>query len=243
VDAIIDSYGLAAVCLVLFLKGAGLPIPVPGDLLLLAAAAQAASGRLVLWEAFGAVLVAVVLGGVVQFVLVRGSGRQLLLRFGRYIGLTTARVEAAAGTVRRAGPIGVALFVLTPGVRTLAIPACGLALVPWRIFVPGLVVGSAVDVTLHFVLGVAGGHLLTGLVPASALPWVLVSSLIVLALVGLVGWRWLKRRRSQPQPLESLGALPAWEQAACPACLVLGAALAPGRLASSAAATMLTQTS
>ncbi len=235
VDAIVDSYGLAAVCLVLFLKGTGLPIPVPGDLLLLAAAAQVASGRLLLWDAFGAVLLAVVLGGVVQFLLVRGSGRQLLLRFGRYLGLTAARVEAAAGTVRRAGPMGVALFVLTPGVRTLAIPACGLALVPWRIFVPGLVVGSAVDVALHFALGVAGGRLLSGLVPASALPWVVLSILIVLALVGLVGWQWLKRRTSRPQPLEVLGVLPAWEQAACPACLVLGAALAPERLSSSAA--------
>ncbi|MBV9356363.1 MAG: VTT domain-containing protein [Chloroflexi bacterium] len=240
-DAIIDSYGLAAVCLVLFLKGAGLPIPVPGDLLLLAAAAQAASGRLALWEAFGTVLLAVVLGGVVQFLLVRGSGRQLLLRFGRYIGLTAARVETAAATVRRAGPVGVALFVLTPGVRTLAIPACGLALVPWRIFVPGLVVGSAVDVTLHFALGVAGGRLLTGLVPPSALPWAVLGILIVLAVVGLVGWRWLKRRTSRPQPLESVGVVPAWEQAACPACLVLGAALAPGRLPSGAASTRLTQ--
>jgi membrane protein DedA with SNARE-associated domain len=216
---------------------------VPGDLLLLAAAAQAASGRLVLWEAFGAVLLAVVLGGVVQFVLVRGSGRHLLLRFGRYIGLTATRVEAAAGTVRRAGLIGVALFVLTPGVRTVAIPACGLALVPWRIFVPGLVVGSAVDVTLHFALGVAGGRLLTGLVPTSALPWVMLGILIVLALVGLVGWRWLKRRKSSPQPLEAVGVLPAWEQAACPACLVLGAALAPERLTSGVATTMPTQTS
>jgi membrane protein DedA with SNARE-associated domain len=236
VDALIDSYGLAAVCLVLFLKGAGLPIPVPGDLLLLAAAAQAASGRTVVWEAFGAVLLAVVLGGVLQFVLVRGSGRQLLLRFGRYVGLTAERVEAAAGTVRRAGLLGVAVFVLTPGVRTVAIPACGLALLPWRIFVPGLVVGSAIDVTLHFVLGVAGGRLLTGLVPAAALPWVVLGVLIVLAALGLVGWRVLKRRKARAEPLEGVGVLPAWEQAACPACLVLGAVLSPERLSSGAAA-------
>ncbi len=235
-DALIESYGLAAVCLVLFLKGAGLPIPVPGDLLLLAAAAQAASGRAVLWEAFGAVLLAVVLGGVVQFVLIRGSGRQLLVRFGRYVGLTAERVEAAAGTVRRAGLLGVAVFVLTPGVRTVAIPACGLALLPWRIFVPGLVVGSAIDVTLHFVLGIAGGRLLTGLVPTAALPWAVLGILIVLAAVGLAGWSFLKRRKARAEPLEAVGVLPAWEQAACPACLVLGAALSPERLSSGAAA-------
>ena len=51
--------------------------------------------------------------------------------------------------------------------------------------------------------------------------------LIVLAVVGLDGWSWLKRRRSRVQPLEAVGVLPAWEQ---PACLVLGAAIAPERL-------------
>jgi membrane protein DedA with SNARE-associated domain len=226
VDAIIDSYGLAAVCAVLFVKGAGVPVPVPGDLLLLATAAQAASGRVLLWQAFGAVLAAVVLGGVAQFVLARGSGRRLLYRVGRHVGLTTTRLDRAAALVRRGGMLGIALLVLTPGVRAAAIPACGLASVPWRVFVPGLIIGSAVDVALHFALGFAGGWALAALVDPAAVPWVVLGVLLLFATAGLVGWQLLRRRRpGRAAEPAGVGAFQSWEQAACPACLVLGARL------------------
>jgi membrane protein DedA with SNARE-associated domain len=228
VAAIIDSYGLAAVCAVLFVKGAGVPVPVPGDLLLLATAAQAASGRVLLWQAFGAVLAAVVLGGVAQFVLARGSGRRLLYRVGRHVGLTTARLDRAAALVRRSGVLGIALLVLTPGVRAAAIPACGLASVPWRVFVPGLAIGSAIDVALHFALGFAGGRALAALVDPAAVPWVVLGVVLLLAAVGLVGWQLLRRRRrGRAAEPASVGAFQSWEQAACPVCLALGARLQP----------------
>ena len=226
-DAIIETYGLGAVCVVLFLKGAGIPIPIPGDVLLLGTAAQAASGRFLLWQAFGAVLVAILLGGFVQFVFARGAGRRVVYRFGRYVGLNAARLDAAAGAVRRGGIGGIALLVMTPGVRSAAIPACGLASVPWRIFVPGLVLGSTLDLALHFALGFAGGQLLAGLFDASVVPWIVVGVLILLAATGLIGW-WLlgRRKRSRQQSRQGASAFEAWEQGACPVCLALGAAVA-----------------
>src|SRR5712691_4549128 len=75
VDAFLDQFGLIAVCAVLAIRGAGVPIPVPGDVILLATAARAAQGKYVLWQAFAAVLLAVVVGGVAQFLLARGPGR------------------------------------------------------------------------------------------------------------------------------------------------------------------------
>jgi len=227
-DAIIESYGLLAVCVVLFLKGAGIPIPIPGDVLLLGTAAQAASGRFLLWQAFGAVLLAILLGGVVQFVFARGSGRRVVYRFGRYVGLTAERLDAAARAVRRGGIGGIALLVMTPGVRSAAIPACGLASVPWRIFVPGLAVGSTIDLALHFALGFAGGHVLAGLFDASLVPWIIVGALVLLAAAGLVGWVLLRRvKRGRQQSRRGASAFEAWEQGACPVCLTLGVVLAP----------------
>jgi len=225
VDAIIDSYGLAAVCAVLFLKGVGIPIPIPGDVLLLGTAAQAASGRFLLWQAFVAVLLAILLGGGVQFVLVRGSGRRLVYRFGRYVGLTAGRLDAVAGSVRRGGIGGIAVMVLTPGVRAAAIPACGLAAVPWRIFGPGLVLGSTVDLALHFALGLAGSRLLMGQFAPGLVPWIGVGVLAVLAATGLVAWGWLRRRQRDRRVGAS--AFEAWQQATCPVCLAVGAVLAP----------------
>jgi membrane protein DedA with SNARE-associated domain len=230
-DTIVESYGLVAVCVVLFLKGAGLPIPIPGDVLLLGTAAQAASGRFVLWQAFVAVLLAILLGGAMQYMFARGGGRRAVYRFGSYVGLTPARLDAAAGTVRRAGVVGIALLVLTPGVRSAAIPACGLASVPWRIFVPGLVVGSSVDIALHFALGIAGNRVVAVLFNPSLVPWIIVGVLVLLAAGGLLGWMLLRRRQgSRRQPPSGGSAIDAWQQAACPVCLALGVALRPGGL-------------
>jgi membrane protein DedA with SNARE-associated domain len=227
-DALLDSYGLVAVCVVLFLKGTGIPIPIPGDVLLLGTAAQTANGRFLLWQAFVAVLLAILLGSTVQFLLARGSGRRLVYRFGRHLGLTAGRLDAVAARVRRSGIIGIAVMVLTPGVRSAAIPACGLAAVPWRTFVPGLVVGSSLDLVLHFALGFAGGSLLMGLFDPSLVPWIVVGVLLLFALAGVVAWRLLRaRQRGGHQTQLGASAFEAWQQAVCPVCLGVGAALAP----------------
>ncbi len=103
IDMFLVQYGLAAVFIVLLAKSIGLPIPIPADVIILATAIRAAEGKLILWQAFLAILVALVLGGIIQFVLVRGPGRSLLYRFGRYIGLTSARLDAAAAKIKKGG--------------------------------------------------------------------------------------------------------------------------------------------
>src|SRR5947209_7513057 len=134
IDMFLIQYGLAAIFIVMLAKSVGVPIPIPGDLILLTAAARAAQGKLVLWEAFIAILLALVVGGLVQFWLARGPGRGLLYRFGRYIGLTAARLDAAAAKVKKGGIISITIVTLVPGVRSAAIVAGGLAGLPLRIF-------------------------------------------------------------------------------------------------------------
>src|SRR5260370_1232540 len=51
-EAFLDSYGVVAACAVMLVKAIGVPIPIPGDVILLATAARAAEGKVVLWLAF-----------------------------------------------------------------------------------------------------------------------------------------------------------------------------------------------
>ena len=53
-EAFLDTYGVAAACAIMLVKAAGVPVPIPGDVILLATAARAAEGKVVLWLAFGA---------------------------------------------------------------------------------------------------------------------------------------------------------------------------------------------
>jgi membrane protein DedA with SNARE-associated domain len=139
------------------------------------------------------------------------------VQYGARVGLSAARLERVAGLVRRGGPLGIGLAVLTPGVRAAAVPACGLAGIPMRVFVPGLALGSAIDLGLHFIIGYAGAGLLASVVAPSPLLVV-----VLLAVLGLLAWLALARRRAASRAF----ALRAWAQATCPACLVVGS-LAP----------------
>src|SRR6267378_583815 len=68
-EAFLDSYGVAAACAIMLIKASGVPIPIPGDVILLATAARAAEGKVLLWLAFIALLLALTLGGTLQFML------------------------------------------------------------------------------------------------------------------------------------------------------------------------------
>jgi membrane protein DedA with SNARE-associated domain len=212
----LDTYGVAAASAIMLVKAIGVPIPIPGDVILLATAARAAEGKVVLWLAFAALLIAVVGGGLVQFLLARGPARRLVLRHGVRLGLTAERVERVAARMRQGGPLAIGLGVLTPGVRSAVIPACGLTGVPSGMFLTGLVLGSAVDLALHFAIGIAGSNLLAALVAPS--PILLI---VARAAVGLAAWLLIARRRRTP----AREAVNAWTQATCPVCLVVGNAV------------------
>src|SRR2546421_6465914 len=188
IDMFLVQYGLAAVFIVLFTKSIGVPIPIPSDVIILATAIRAAQGKLILWQAFLAILLALVLGGIIQFALVRGPGRSLLYRFGRYIGLTSARLDAAAAKIKKGGIAGLSVAILVPGVRSAAIAASGLSNFPLRTFVPGIVLGSALFLCVHFFLGFLGGTLFAVAGPSPLSPNMVIVCLVLLGVVyGLWG--------------------------------------------------------
>ena len=92
VEAFLTSYGLAAACLIMLIKSIGVPIPIPGDVILLAMAARAAEGKVLLWLAFVSLLVVLTIGGTVQFLAgpVQHAARS---RYGRRLGITSERLE------------------------------------------------------------------------------------------------------------------------------------------------------
>jgi membrane protein DedA with SNARE-associated domain len=229
-DTFLDQYGLLAVFALLYGKATGIPVPIPADVLLLGTAAQAATGKVSLGVAFGVVLLALVLGGLSQFGLARGPGRQVLYQFGKYLGLTPGRLESAAATARQRGPLGIATAMLVPGVRSVAVAACGVADVPLTRFLPGLLLGSGLDVALHFALGYLGGAFFASLRLTVPAPSLLVAVGGLLAL-GLTLWLIIRRRRRAGGKDEVVAAaLAAWSQGTCPVCLALGAMDSSGHL-------------
>ncbi len=220
IDMFLIQYGLMAIFILMLTKSVGVPIPIPADIVILTAAARVAEGKLVLWQTFSAILLAVVLGGLIQFVLARGPGHRLLYRFGRYIGLTSARLDAAALKVKKGGVVGISIAILVPGVRGAAIAASGLADIPLRTFLPGLMIGSTLFLSLHFFLGYLGGSLLSML--GRILPLSLLIPLVIVLLVAAYAlWVVASRRQKGARSEAGAEAVEMLHEGICPVCLAL----------------------
>ena len=206
------SLGLAVVVGLLLVKEAGLPVPIPGDLLVVGLGVGAAQGRFDPIVAIVATITASIVGGSIQFLLIRGPGRRVLIGLLRRIGVPNERIERQTERLRRGGAGAVALARMTPGVRIVAIAAAGLAAMPFARFALGLSGGNTVFAGGHFVLGLAFGSAAASIAAGLVVPIVV---LVVLVGTGLVGWRLISERRQ--------GSTADWTDACCPACLLLGA--------------------
>ncbi len=206
--------GLALTVGLLLVKEAGVPIPVPGDLLVVGLGVGAADGRFDPRLALVAAVVATIVGGCVQFLLIRGPGRSVVLGLLRRFGIDDGPIERQAERFRRNGTSAVAIARMTPGVRIVTIAAAALAAIPFSRFVVGLAVGNSVFLGGHFALGMLFGAAAAGIVAGLAVPLIIV---VGLAVVGAVAWRALASRRRR-----GAVAAEAWLDACCPACLTLG---------------------
>ena len=217
-----DLVGLGGVAGLLFVKEAGVPVPVPGDLVVLTAGIAAAGGSIDPIVGLVVIVAAGIAGGIVQFGIVRGPGRLVLLRLLSRVGVPAARIDALAAGLSRRGATGVAVARMTPGVRVVAIAAAAIAAIRFGRFAVGLAVGNAVFVGAHFALGFAIGKPAIALVSGAAGAVVLI---VAVAIAGGLGW-WLiarRRARSGAAATSQSASAAAWADAACPACLLLAA--------------------
>ena len=124
------SHGYLLLFAIILLEEAGVPIPIPGDILLLLTGSLIAKGTLGFAPAFLIISLATVLGTSILYTLAFRGGRPLLRRYGRWLRLKEERVDRAARWLNRRPLSGVALLRLTPGLRIYSTLVSGLLAVP-----------------------------------------------------------------------------------------------------------------
>ncbi len=215
-----DAAPLLALLGLILVKEAGVPVPVPGDLVVIGAGVAASRGDLDPLVALLGLVVASLIGGTLQFTLLRSIARPVLLRLLARLA-PADRIERQTERFRRTGARSVAAARMTPGVRIVAIAASALAGIPAVAFVAGLAVGNAVFIAAHFGLGYVVGEPVLAILGGALGPIAIVA--VVLAAVGVVGWILLARRRGSGSEAALPAAL-AWADACCPACLAAAVA-------------------
>jgi membrane protein DedA with SNARE-associated domain len=206
--------GLAGIILA---KEIGVPIPLPGDLLIVGAGVSVAGDLPAAIIVLGVLLAAGYVGSSIQFLAARGVLRRPLLAGLGKIGVTEEALESLAGEMRRSGTRGVALARMTPGIRIAATPAAALAAMPFLVFLPGLMLGNGVFVGAHFGIGYLLGAYATEFLE-NAGPFKLVAIVAITAVAAVAGWVVLRRRMAAAR---NETAFACWADCSCPACVAL----------------------
>jgi len=154
---LIDQYDGQVIFLLVLLEETGLPLPTPGDLVMLLAGSRAAQGQMHLLSVLALIQVATIIGASMLYWLAARGGRPLLYRYGRYIGLDRARLDRAEGFIARGPARAVFLGRLTPGLRNVTVLAAGVFGVPYRIFIVPFALASFLYIVVFVLLGYFAG--------------------------------------------------------------------------------------
>jgi membrane protein DedA with SNARE-associated domain len=156
---LIDEYDEPAIAVFLLLEEAGLPLPVPGDVVMLLAGYRIAQGEMnLLWTLF-LLEVATLLGTSILYWLGNRGGRPLLYRYGRYLHCDPPKLDRLEAWLQRRGALAVFLGRIIPGLRIITPLAAGAFGVPYRIFLPPLAIGSFIYITAFVLVGMwVGPH-------------------------------------------------------------------------------------
>jgi membrane protein DedA with SNARE-associated domain len=225
---LIDRYDTLAIVLLIFVEEAGVPLPLPGDIVMMLAGYRVAQGQMSLLPLLLSLELATVLGASILYWLGRRGGRPLVERYGRFVHLDAGRVAWLEGWIKQRGAMAVFLGRVIPGPRIPTALLAGVFGVPFRTFLPAVAAGAFVYVgilvALGYYLGPQAIELILG--PLFSLRAVLTIVTFVL-LGGFVVT--LYRRVSRVEPLsQNPEREPGWAETAAMAGVVATVEMAMG---------------
>jgi len=211
-----DVVAIAGLAGFVLLKEIGVPLPVPGDLLIIGAGATLAGDLPGASIVLAAILVAGFVGGSIQFFLFGSALRRPLVAALKRLGIGEERIDGLSDRFRRGGAGSLALARMTPGVRIAVIPAAALAALPYLVFLLGIVAGNGVFVSAHFGIGFLFGAYAKDLFERFG--GYAIIGVGVLAVLAVAGWLIIRSRRRAVAQADSYEC---WADCSCPACVAI----------------------
>jgi membrane protein DedA with SNARE-associated domain len=199
----IADNGLLAVALIVLLRSAAVPIPVPADLLIVLVGARAREQQLSVWPAWFTLAVATTVGAALLYAFVRWIGQGDVTHYGRYVGLTTERLNAAETQLGERGARAVFVARIVPGLRLAVVAVCGMLRFRWWNFLAAVLLGALIYVGLCLAIGFVFGEAIVGLVGDLVFPVGLLEPMVGLSLLLF----WLVRARRTTPRSSAMGQL------------------------------------
>jgi membrane protein DedA with SNARE-associated domain len=182
ITSLIHEYGILAVAVVVALECVGLPVP--GETVLLAAAMYAGTTHgLNIVSVLITAATAAIVGRMVGY-FIGWEFHWLLIRYGRYIQMTDARIKLGQYLFLQHGGKVVLVAQFVPILRTIAGILAGVNTMPWRRFVVTNVLGACIWAALYGYAAYTFGHQFRRLeAPAMVVLGIIAAAIIILGVV------------------------------------------------------------
>ena len=184
--SIVNGMGYAGIAAAMFLESSFFPFP--SELVLPPAGYLASQGKMELWIVVLLGTVGSVLGALFNYWISLRLGRPLILRFGRYVGLSARAYDRAEEAFRRHGEISTFVGRLIPGLRQyISLPA-GLARMPISRFVLFTGLGAGIWASVLSLVGYIIGNNQEAIGHSLHRITIYTAAAIVLLVIGYVLW-------------------------------------------------------
>ena len=192
------AHELATLLVAIVIEEAGIPIPIPGDTLVMLAGTQTPHSIGYTLAVVGVSSLAVFLGSSALFAVVQRGGRPLLARYGKYVLLNERRLARMEAWFARRGRSAVILGRLIPGLRIPTTIMAGLSGMAYSEFALSLAIAAVIWSGFYYTLGTVLGKTAPVVLALAAdilddvPPWLLVLCILILlagASLGAMMWR------------------------------------------------------
>lgn len=192
-EGTLSNYGYLVVFLAIMIESMG--IPFPGETMLIIASAYAArTGDLTIYWVITSAATGAIVGDNLGYWIGREGGRKLIIKYGKFVGLTDDRYQKAQEYLKRHGGKAVFFGRFVSVARTWIAVLVGAHHLNWFQFFLYNVLGGVVWATIYGTLGYVFGENLPLLERVIKDVGLAVSVLVVLG-VGLLVF--LKKRRAK----------------------------------------------
>jgi membrane protein DedA with SNARE-associated domain len=150
---LLHHHDLLALFGLLTVEESGVPVPVPGDVVMMYAGYQVHLGQVIWYQALLCGILATLIGSCILYNIGRRGGRPLLKKYGRFLHLSLDRQDQIEGWLGRYGGLAVFTGRLIPGMRCASSFVAGTFGIPFPTFIVATAASATVWWSLFLYLG------------------------------------------------------------------------------------------